>query len=59
MRCGGERWLELIRLWRYLMEWLGGIFSGLGKRYKDRKAHENGVEKIFLYRSVCIVNTSL
>lgn len=22
-------------------EWLGEIFSGLGKRYDDRKTHEN------------------
>lgn len=40
-------------------KWLGEIFSGVGKRYKDRKTHENGWEKMIFCRSVCIVITSL
>ncbi len=40
-------------------EWLPSRISWLGMRYKDREIHENGVEKVFLCRSVCIVITSL
>lgn len=40
-------------------EWLGERISWLGKRYDDRKIHENGLEKVFLCKSVCIVITSL
>ena len=40
-------------------EWLASRISWLGKRYGDRKIHENGVEKVFLCRSVCIVISSL
>lgn len=36
-------------------EWLGEKISWLEKRYGDRKTHENGLEKMFLYRSVWIV----
>lgn len=40
-------------------EWLASKISWLGRRYEDRKTHENGLEKMFLYKSVCIVITSL
>ena len=40
-------------------EWLGEIFRGVGKRYDDREIHENGLEKMFLCRSICIVISSL
>lgn len=40
-------------------EWLPSRISWLGMRYKDRKIHENGLAKVFLCRSVCIVITSL
>lgn len=40
-------------------EWLVSIFSGLKIRYDDRKTHENGLEKMFLCRRVCIVISSL
>lgn len=40
-------------------EWLPSKISWLGMRYKDRKIHENGVEKVFLCRGVCIVISSL
>ena len=40
-------------------EWLGEIFSWLGKRYKDKKTHRIGLEKMFLCISVCIVISSL
>lgn len=40
-------------------EWLDEIFSGLKIRYDDRKTHENGLEKMFLCRRVCIVISSL
>lgn len=36
-------------------EWLGEIFSGIGKRYKDRFLHQKWLKKMFLCRSVCIV----
>lgn len=40
-------------------EWLGEKNSWLEMRYGDRKTHENGLEKVFLCRSVWIVITSL
>lgn len=40
-------------------EWLPSRISWLERRYGDREIHENGVEKVFLCRSVCIVITSL
>lgn len=40
-------------------EWLASRISWLGKRYEDRKSHENGLEKMFSCRSVCMVITSL
>ena len=40
-------------------EWLGEIFSGVGKRYDDRKYHENRLKKKVLCRSVYIVISSL
>ena len=40
-------------------EWLPSRISWLGKRYDDREIHENGLEKVFLCRSVWIVITSL
>ena len=40
-------------------EWLSEIFSGLKIRYDDQKTHENGLEKMLLCRSVCIVISSL
>ena len=42
-----------------MIEWLGLIFSGMKIRYDDRKTHENGLEKMILCRSVCIVISSL
>lgn len=36
-------------------EWLAEKISWLEKRSDDRKTHKNGLEKMFLYRSVCIV----
>ena len=40
-------------------EWLGEKISWSEIRYKDRKIHENGLEKMFLCRKACIVITSL
>ena len=40
-------------------EWLPSRISWLKTRYGDRKIHKNGLEKMFLCRSVCIVITSL
>lgn len=40
-------------------EWLTLEISWLEKRYSDRKIHENGLEKVFSCRSVCIVISSL
>lgn len=40
-------------------EWLAERISWLGMQYKDREIHENGLEKMFLCRSVCIVISSL
>ena len=40
-------------------EWLAERISWLGMRYGDRKIHKNGLEKVFLCRSVCIVISSL
>lgn len=40
-------------------EWLPSRISWLGKRYGDRKIHENGLEKVFSCKSVCIVISSL
>lgn len=40
-------------------EWLPSRISWLGKQYKDRNTHENRLEKMVLYRSVCIVISSL
>lgn len=40
-------------------EWLPSGISWLGMGYKDRFLHENGLEKVFLCRSVCIVIPSL
>ena len=40
-------------------EWLPSRISWLGKRYGDWKTHENGLKKVFLCRSVCIVISSL
>ena len=40
-------------------EWLPSRISWLGKRYGNQKIHENGLEKVFLCRSVCRVISSL
>ena len=40
-------------------EWLPSRISWLKMGYEDRFLHENGLEKMFLCRSVCIVITSL
>ena len=40
-------------------EWLASRISWLEMRYGDREIHENGLEKVFLCRSVCIVISSL
>ena len=40
-------------------EWLPSRISWLRKRYEDQKIHENGLEKVFSCRSVCIVISSL
>ena len=40
-------------------EWLASRISWLEMRYGDQKIHENGLEKVFSCRSVCIVITSL
>lgn len=40
-------------------EWLSSRISWVEMRYKDRKIHKNGLEKMFLCRSVCIVISSL
>lgn len=40
-------------------EWLAERISWLEMRYGDREIHENGLEKVFLCRSVCIVISSL
>ena len=42
-----------------MIEWLAERISWLGMRYGDRKIHENGREKVFLCKSVCIVISSL
>ena len=42
-----------------MIEWLPSRISWIGKRYSDREVHENGLAKVFLCRSVCIVITSL
>lgn len=42
-----------------MQEWLDEIFSGLKIRYDDRKTHKNGLEKMVLCRSFCIVISSL
>ena len=44
---------------RDILEWLDEKISWLEIRYGDQKIHENGLEKVFLCRSVCIVITSL
>lgn len=40
-------------------EWLASRISWLGKRYDDRKYHENRLKKKVLCRSVYIVISSL
>ena len=40
-------------------EWLASRISWLEMRYGDREIHENGLEKVFLCRSICIVVSSL
>lgn len=40
-------------------EWLASRISWLEMRYGDQKIHENELEEVFLYRSVCIVISSL
>ena len=40
-------------------EWLAERISWLGRRYGDREIHKNGLAKVFLCRSVCIVISSL
>ncbi len=42
-----------------IIKWLAEKISWLKMRYGDRKIHENGLEKVFSCRSVCIVITSL
>ena len=53
-RCGGNLCGD-----RDMWKWLAERISWLGKRYEDSKTHENGLEKTFLCRSVCIVIPSL
>ena len=40
-------------------EWLPSRISWIGTRYDDREIHENGLEKVFSCRSVCIAISSL
>lgn len=40
-------------------EWLPSRISWLGMGYEDRFSHENGLEKMFLCKSVCRVIPSL
>ena len=40
-------------------EWLSSRISWIGTRYDDREIHENGPEKVFSCRSVCIAISSL
>lgn len=40
-------------------KWLASRISWLEMEYGDREIHENGLEKVFLCRSVCIVISSL
>lgn len=40
-------------------EWLPSRISWLKTRYSDQEIHENELEEVFLYRSVCIVISSL
>lgn len=40
-------------------EWLASKISWLKMGYGDQEIHENGLEKLFLCRSVCIVISSL
>lgn len=40
-------------------EWLAERISWLEMRYDDQEIHQNGLEKVFLCRSVCIVISSL
>ena len=40
-------------------EWLGEIFSGVGKRYDDSFLHKNGLEKMVLCRRGWIGISSL
>ena len=42
-----------------MIEWLASRISWLGKRYDDRKYHENRLKKKVLCRSVYIVISSL
>ena len=42
-----------------MIEWLALRISWLEMRYEDWKIHKNGLEKMFLCRSVWIVITSL
>ena len=43
----------------WIAEWLPSRISWLKMRYDDQEIHENGLEKMFLCRSVCIVISSL
>ena len=42
-----------------MIEWLAERISWLEMRYDDQEIHQNGLEKVFLCRSVCIVISSL
>ena len=42
-----------------MIEWLASRISWLEMEYGDREIHKNGLEKVFLCRSVCIVISSL
>ena len=42
-----------------MIGWLASRISRLKTRYSDQEIHENELEEVFLYRSVCIVISSL
>jgi len=52
--------LELIlEMFIFNRKWLAERISWLEMRYDDQEIHQNGLEKVFLCRSICIVVSSL